>query len=145
MLGYNSPIALLMGGPAEIWQGRQFGCILSIGRGYMKLLCAGPSLVGLLGKTIDIATSAEKIAEDIGKGWEKYSRELSAVYFSFNVEQDMEDIHLDEYRKFGKISAMTSNYLSKSRVQNDVDLCAQFIKYPTAQVQGTLYLTVQSI
>jgi hypothetical protein len=137
-LGYNNPISLLMDEAAELWQGRQFGCILSIGTGYPKIVGAGPSLVGLLRKTIDIATDAEKIAEDVRKGWDRYSRQLSAVYFRFNVEQGLEDVQLDEYRKFGRVSAMTLHYLSKSRVRKDVDRCAECIKRPTAQSQGTL-------
>jgi hypothetical protein len=123
---------------AELWQGRRFGCILSIGTGYPKIVGAGPSLVGLLRETIDIATDAEKIAEDVRKGWDRYSRQLSAVYFRFNVEQGLEDVQLDEYRRFGRVSAMTLNYLSKSRVRKDVDRCAECIKRPTAQSQGTL-------
>jgi hypothetical protein len=59
---------------------------------------------------VDIATETENTARKFIERWARHFDEKR--YFRFNVEQGLQDIGLDEYKKKGNIEAATEEYIT---------------------------------
>ena len=69
---------------------------------------------------------------------EAHSRDESTQfpYFRFNVDEGMEDIGLEEWKKVIDMTGMTRSYLDEPEVKEDLKNCARGLVFPSA-FEGT--------
>lgn len=124
-LHYNNPIRVLMDESKQIWDsttGRRAGHIISIGTGKQSLNKVGNDLV-------EIIKSLETIVVDTEKTAEMFANEIADMpplgrpdYFRFNVDQGLENIGLEEWKQFERLTEASSAYLGAHR--RDIEACA---------------------
>jgi hypothetical protein len=88
-------------------------CFISIGTGNPGKKPFEDSMAKFLSHTIvEIATETENTEKKFIAKWAKHLDEKR--YYRFNVEQGLQNIGLDEYKKKGAIEAATEGYLTHS-------------------------------
>jgi hypothetical protein len=86
-------------------------CFISIGTGNPGKKAFEESMAGFLSETVvQIATETEKTEKKFVAKWAKHLDEKR--YFRFNVDQGLQGIGLDEYKKKGVVEAATEGYLT---------------------------------
>ena len=86
-------------------------CFISVGTGYPDKKAFENSMIKFLGQTVvDITTETENTERRFIARWANHFDE--SRYFRFNVEQGLQNIGLDEYKKNGAIEAATEGYLT---------------------------------
>ncbi|RFU27453.1 hypothetical protein B7463_g8883, partial [Scytalidium lignicola] len=115
-LGSNNPVDEVEGEAANIWCSETgdlkplVKCFISIGTGNPGKKAFKNSIIQFLGQTVvQIATETENTEKKFIARWAKHFDEKR--YFRFNVEQGLQDIGLDEYKKKGAIEGATRGYL----------------------------------
>jgi hypothetical protein len=99
-------------------------CFISIGTGNPGIKAFEDSMIKFLGQTVvQIATETEKTEKKFIARWAKHFDEKR--YFRFNVEQGLQDIGLDEYKKKGAMEAATEGYLTHVAQKFRVRDCIQ--------------------
>lgn len=124
-LHYNNPVRVLMDESKQIWDysaGRRAGYIISIGTGKQSLNRVGNDLV-------EIVKSLEAIVVDTEKTAEMFANEIADMpplerpnYFRFNVDQGLENIGLEEWKQFERLTEASSAFLGAHR--RDIEACA---------------------
>ena len=129
----NNPIYEIVREAKRIRPDPIFGCIVSIGTGWLDPVSLHSSkALKVVQACVDIAFDAQSIADefladDLGtRLWE------TKKYFRFNVEQGLQDIQLDEYEKMDTIRAMTDLYLSRKDKAEMIQDCAHNLLDPSA-------------
>jgi predicted acylesterase/phospholipase RssA len=112
------------------WEGKQIGCILSLGCGISRTKSISSNLATFLKDSMKIMTDAEDTAKvfaasAIGKELNRTHR-----YFRFNVPQGMEDLQLDEWKATERMRALTTEYLSYVGVGDSIQQCAKTLLFP---------------
>lgn len=99
-------------------------CFLSIGTGNPGIEAFEDSIYKFLGQTVvGIATETEKTEKNFIARWKKHFDENR--YFRFNVDQGLQSIGLDEYKKKGMVESATERYLVHQAQKNRVRDCIQ--------------------
>jgi hypothetical protein len=102
-------------------------CFLSIGTGNPGIKAFEKSVFKFLGQTVvDIATETEETEKKFISKWRKHFDENR--YFRFNVDQGLQTIGLDEYKKQGEMEAATDRYLINQALKNRVRDCIQNLR-----------------
>jgi len=134
----NNPIYEIVREAKRISPDMPFGCLLSIGTGWLSPVSLQNSkALSIIQACVDIAFNAQNVADefladDFGtRLWE------TKKYFRFNVEQGLQDIQLDEYRKMEIIKAMTDGYLARKDTAEKIRECAHSLSdSQTVQLLG---------
>ena len=128
-LRYNNPVRALYDEAYYIWptpSGRKIGCIISIGAGVPPLKATGDRgkaiLKGLVKIALDTQQTANSFADEMGH----LSSTTRATYIRLNVEQGMQDIGLEEWEEFDKISGATNHYLNNCKTE--IEVCANALR-----------------
>lgn len=116
-LGANNPVDEMEGEASNIWC-LETGdlkplvkCFISIGTGNPGKKAFDDSMIKFLGQTVvDIATETVNTEKKFVARWAGHFD--SKRYFRFNVEQGLQDIGLDEYKRVGAMEAATSSYIT---------------------------------
>lgn len=115
-LGSNNPVDEVEGEAANVWCSETgdlkplVKCFISIGTGNPSKKTFENSMTKFLSQTvIQIATETENTERKFIARWAKHFDQKR--YFRFNVEQGLQDIGLDEYKKKGAMEAATEGYL----------------------------------
>ncbi|KAJ5960511.1 FabD/lysophospholipase-like protein [Penicillium vulpinum] len=115
-LGANNPVDEVEGEASNIWCPEtgelkpQVKCFISIGTGNPGKKPFEDNLFKFIGKTVvQIATETENTEQKFIARWSKHFDEKR--YFRLNVEQGLQEIGLEEYKKKGAIEAATEGYL----------------------------------
>ncbi len=136
-LGANNPVDEVWNEAQSIWCPEDGAleplvkCFVSIGTGNPGLEPIGNSgWKGLTDTMIKIATQTERTAEV----FEARQRGLydRKQYFHFNVEQGLQGVGLEEYKKEGQIEAATDDYLTSMAQKFRVRDCANNLKAKTS-------------
>lgn len=102
-------------------------CFISIGTGHLGKKPFEDTMIGFLSRTVvQIATETENIEKRFIARWAKQFDEKR--YFRFNVDQGLQEIGLDEYKKKGTIEAATEGYLTHTAQKFRVRDCIQNLK-----------------
>lgn len=116
-LGANNPVEEVEGEAINIWCAETgdlkplVKCFISIGTGNPGKKAFEDSMAKFLRKTVvEIATETENTEKKFIVNWAKHYDEKR--YFRFNVEQGLQNIGLDEYKKKGAIEAATEGYIT---------------------------------
>jgi predicted acylesterase/phospholipase RssA len=132
-LGANNPVDEVEGEAANIWCSESgdlkplVKCFLSIGTGNPGIKAFEDSIFKFLGQTVvGIATETEETEKKFIARWRKHFDENR--YFRFNVDQGLQSIGLDEYKKKGVIEAATERYLIHQGQKFRVRDCVQNLR-----------------
>jgi len=126
-LHYNNPVRILLDESREIWKssGRRAGCILSIGTGKQKLGAVGDRGDEILAALADIVTDTENTEREFANEIDNMDPAERPNYFRFNVDQGLEEVGLEEWKRFEKLTGATSFYLGAHR--RDIEQCADIL------------------
>jgi predicted acylesterase/phospholipase RssA len=123
-MGWNNPVQQVLAEAHIIYDDRPVDCILSVGTGraltvglpqpdtFQRLLPT--DAIAVLKK---LATDSEKTAGD----FEQRYQSIPGVYFRLNVEQGLQCISLEEWKKLGEVKTHTIQYLKEVKVRQEVD------------------------
>jgi predicted acylesterase/phospholipase RssA len=132
-LGANNPVDEVEGEASNIWCSQTgdlkplVKCFISIGTGNPGKKAFEESMIKFLGQTIvDIATETENTEKKFIARWAKHFDEKR--YYRFNVEQGLQILGLDEYKKKGAIEAATYGYLTHVAQKFRVRDCIQNLR-----------------
>ncbi len=132
-LGSNNPVDEVEGEAANIWCAETgdlkplVKCFMSIGTGNPGKKAFGDNVIKFLGQTVvQIATETENTEKKFIARWAKHFDEKR--YYRFNVEQGLQGIGLDEYKKKGAMEAATEGYLSHVAQKFRVRDCIQNLR-----------------
>lgn len=129
-LGANNPVDEVEGEASNIWCSETgdlkplVKCFISIGTGSPGKKAFDDSMIKFLSQTVvDIATETENIEKKFIARWAKHFDENR--YFRFNVDQGLQNIGLDEYKKKGAMEAATKGYLTHTAQKFRIRDCIQ--------------------
>jgi hypothetical protein len=132
-LGANNPVDEVEGEASNVWCSETgdlkplVKCFISIGTGNPGKKAFEDSMIKFLGKTmVDITTETENTEKKFIARWAKHFDEKR--YFRFNVDQGLQGIGLDEYKKKGTIEAATAGYLTHTALKFRVRDCIQNLR-----------------
>jgi hypothetical protein len=115
-LGANNPVEEVEREATNIWCSETddlkplVKCFISIGTGNPGKKAMEDNMLKFLSKTsVSIATEAENTERKFTARWRQHFDENR--YFRFNVEQGLQNVDLDEYKKQGAIRSATEEYL----------------------------------
>ncbi|KAF8532807.1 acyl transferase/acyl hydrolase/lysophospholipase, partial [Trichophaea hybrida] len=123
-LGCNNPVQQVLDEAKLIDENRSVDCILSVGTGQAETVGL-PEPDGfqrlLPTKVITVLKGLATDSERASEGFEKRFGNIPGFYFRLNVEQGIQGITLEEWKKLDDIAAHTNQYLLKERVSQEVD------------------------
>lgn len=128
-LGRNNPIRSVWSEAQNIWcpeDGRlepMVKCIVSIGTGNPGLISVGEGVKGFLKTLKEIATETEvTTAQSLSQHRGLLDQHR---FFRYNVEQGLQDVGLEEYRKQPIIETATRTYLANEMQKSSLRNCAK--------------------
>lgn len=121
-LGNNNPIRLLMEEKYHIWQGRDIGCIVSIGTGALVSKDVGRTIGPLFDKVKEMATDTENVAREFQNEMKHRHGIEQKVYFRFNVQHGLEQVGLENWEEMKRIKVATQHYLKSEWSQ--IEACS---------------------
>ena len=132
-LGANNPVEQIWNEAQDIWcpdeveLGEVLKCFVSIGTGDpgRKPIAEGP-LKFFSDTLVNIATQTE----DTAKIFVERHRRLyeSRRYFRFNVQQGLQEVELEEYKKSALIDAATAEYMDLRETKSAARECSMNLK-----------------
>jgi predicted acylesterase/phospholipase RssA len=132
-LGSNNPVDEVEGEASNIWCSETgdlkplVKCFISIGTGNPGKKAFEDSMIKFLSQTVvQIATETENTEKKFIARWAKHFDQKR--YFRFNVEQGLQGIGLDEYKKKGDMEAATEGYLTHTAQKFRVRDCIQNLR-----------------
>lgn len=132
-LGCNNPVDEVWTEAQDIWspEGDDLAtlvkCFISIGTGNPGISPIEDGVFRIFTKTLkDIATETEKTAEIFAKSHRGLLSQ--ARYFRFNVDQGLQNVGLEEYRKEKEMVSATSLYMESQHMQSRTRDCSQALK-----------------
>lgn len=132
-LGANNPVDEVEGEAANIWCSETgdlkplVKCFISIGTGNPGNEAFKNSMIKFLSETVvRIATETEATEKKFIARWAKHFDEKR--YFRFNVEQGLQNVGLEEYRKRGTVEAASEGYLTHVTQKFRVRDCIQNLR-----------------
>ena len=131
--GANNPIEQLWNEAQNVWCPNDIDlkdmlkCIISLGTGNPGLRPLSEGVLKLLSESL-VRIAAE--TEDTAKLFVKRHRQLyeQKCYFRFNVQQGLQDVGLEEYKKVALIDAATSEYMDMQGTKTASKECAMNLK-----------------
>ncbi|KAH8814677.1 hypothetical protein DL96DRAFT_420437 [Flagelloscypha sp. PMI_526] len=111
---WNNPTHELTVEVANIFDGRDIACIVSVGSGHPGVLSLTEHDNSLFRR---ITEDCEQVANDLFRRFSK----VPDLYWRLSVEQGMQSIDSADIHELTKILASTRSYLQTSRPNNDVD------------------------
>ena len=128
----NNPINEALAEIARVpeWEGKEIGCLVSLGTGVARRRPVSSSLLGLVKGAFKMLTDAEDTAKAFAAS--SVGRELtrSNRYFRFNVPHGMEDLQMDEWKATDRMAALTTEYLSHADNGDADSRCADALLSP---------------
>ncbi len=119
------------------FEGREIGCILSIGNGVLRPDSVTDDIAPALKKSIDMLAEAEEIAQGFENSDRGLRLEKSKRFFRFSVPQGMQDLKMDDYKETNKMRALANLYLKDDAVSKIVQECAEALFRPDDNRQYT--------
>ncbi|KAF2157725.1 hypothetical protein K461DRAFT_326006 [Myriangium duriaei CBS 260.36] len=148
--GANNPVDEVEEEAANIWcsETRELKplvkCFISIGTGNPGLKAFEDNLFKFLQKTlVDLVTETEKTEKKFIARWAKHYDE--GRYYRFNVEQGLQDVGLEEYKKLDIIEAATEAYMTHTKQKNTTRDCIHNLKLKQEQRQFNIQFSLSGV
>jgi predicted acylesterase/phospholipase RssA len=132
-LGANNPVDEVEGEASNIWCSETgdlkplVKCFISIGTGNPGMKAFEDSMIKFLGQTVvEIATETENTERRFMARWAGHFD--NKRYFRFNVDQGLQGVGLDEYKRVDAMEAATSGYITHTAQKFRVRDCIQNLK-----------------
>ncbi|CAF9930839.1 MAG: hypothetical protein ALECFALPRED_004739 [Alectoria fallacina] len=132
-LGRNNPVDEVWTEAQDIWspEGNDLAalvkCFISIGTGNPGTSPIEDGALKIFTKTLkDIATETEKTAEIFARS--RRGLLTQQRYFRFNVDQGLQNVGLEEYKKEKDIVSATSLYMESQHMQSQMRDCSKAMK-----------------
>ena len=132
-LGCNNPVDEVWTEAQDIWSPEEDNlaasvkCFISIGTGNPGTSPIEHGAFKVFTKTLkDIATETEKTAENFAK--RNRGLFFQQRYFRFNVDQGLQSVGLEEFKKEKEIASATSSYMESLQVQKQTRNCSQAMR-----------------
>ena len=120
-LNYNNPVRALMDEARHTWPdlGAAAASIISIGTGVPMQHATGNTGKSIVENLIRIATDTQQTANDFADELAHLNagRSEDLVYIRMNVDQGLQDIRLEEWKEFDKLTGATSHYLNTHKAE----------------------------
>jgi predicted acylesterase/phospholipase RssA len=141
--GANNPVNEVWHEAREVWVKDDYDdevqldkilkCFISIGTGAPKTEGMKESVKGFVDTLKNMVTQTKRSADDFMKS----HRNLTKIdgrqrYFRFNVDQGLQEVGLEEYKKTPLVEAATEGYMESPDRENLVALCANNLKLKTS-------------
>lgn len=132
-LGANNPVEQIWNEAQNMWCADDVDlkdmlkCIISLGTGNPGLKPISEGVLKLFSESlVRIATETE----DTAKLFEARHRQLyeRKRYFRFNVQQGLQDVGLEEYKRMALIDAATAHYMDMQGTKSASKECAMNLK-----------------
>ncbi|QRV73549.1 patatin-like phospholipase protein [Ceratobasidium sp. AG-Ba] len=128
-VGFNNPTVQLLNEAAQQFPGRPVCCILSLGTGHRDVIRLRPAggipklqLLGIVGVLKGIATDCEETHNLLARRFQD-----SDVYHRFNVEQGLQGVGLEEWKRLSRVQAHTAAYTRRVQVNSDINTVVEKI------------------
>ncbi|KAK5165890.1 uncharacterized protein LTR77_008814 [Saxophila tyrrhenica] len=140
--GANNPLPTLLTEASDMWLDdddvtmnldAHISCLVSIGTGLPSMTKFNDRATGIMQTLADIATDCEKAAEDFQRHHPLMLK--SGRFFRFNVDQGLENVGLEEWKRLDDIGAVTRNYLQLERVRMGINKCSKLLKERDSSVR----------
>ncbi|KAH7400365.1 phospholipase, patatin family protein [Cadophora sp. MPI-SDFR-AT-0126] len=141
--GANNPVNEVWHEAREVWVKDDYDdevqldkilkCFISIGTGAPRTEGMKESVKGFVDTLKNMVTQTKRSADDFMKS----HRNLTKIdgrqrYFRFNVDQGLQEVGLEEYKKTPLVEAATEGYMESPDRENLVALCANNLKLKTS-------------
>ena len=132
-LGCNNPVQEVWTEAQDIWSPGEddlatvVKCFISIGTGDPGTSPIEDGTIKIFTKTLkEIVTETEETAETFVQSHRGlFSQER---YFRFNVDQGLQSVGLEEYKKENEIVSATTRYMESQRMVSQVQSCSRAMK-----------------
>ena len=132
-LGCNNPVQEVWTEAQDIWSPGEddlatlVKCFISIGTGDPGTSPVEDGMIKIFTKTPEeIVTETEKTAETFVQSHRGLFSQ--GRYFRFNVDQGLQSVGLEEYKKEKEIVSATSRYMESQRMVSQVRSCSRAMK-----------------
>lgn len=132
-LGCNNPVDEVWTEAQDIWspEGEDLAalvkCFISIGTGNPGTSPIEDRALKMFSKTLkEIATETEKTANLFA--WRNRGLFFQERYFRFNVDQGLQSVGLEEYKKEKEIVSATTHYMESLQMQTQTQKCSRVMK-----------------
>src|ERR1700761_3492444 len=122
-LGRNNPISVVLDEAELVFPKHQINCIISIGCGQAATIAipkpgwfGGGIPTNVIDAVFAMAHDCERSQQETAKRFAK----TPGVYFRFNVEQGMQEIGVDDWKRMDKVTSHTIQYLKLPEVNRKV-------------------------
>ncbi|KAG9119195.1 hypothetical protein FRC07_005926 [Ceratobasidium sp. 392] len=129
-LGYNNPTKKLLQEVAEQFPDRKVACVLSLGTGQGNVIrvraaegIPKPYLWKMRKTLQQIATDCEDTHAKLSGRFQTRTN----VYFRFNVDQGLQGVGLEEWKKHGRVQAHTMAYTQMHAIDRKIDAMVEAI------------------
>ncbi|TVY84254.1 Calcium-independent phospholipase A2-gamma [Lachnellula suecica] len=133
-LGLNNPISEVINEADRLFPNADFKCILSIGTGLTDVKGLDTSQLSggdVIRTCVDLSMNANRQAQAFARG--KRGRDMlnNKTYFRFDVDRNIENISLEEWKKMDEIRGLTDAYLGRPEKENELRDCATSLRNGT--------------
>ena len=139
-LGLNNPTMQMLDEVSLIFPDRHVACIISIGCGKAETISIPKPRffqrllpTELIKATVAIATDCEAIEQDVAKRF----RDISDLYYRFNVEQGMQSIGLAKFDMMENVVAHTEQYIRMESVTKQLNNAVSILRGRKAIVSAS--------
>ena len=135
--GANNPVTEVWHEAREIWikddyeiqLGDILKCFVSIGTGFPKTEGMKEGVKGFIDTLKNMVTQTKRTADDFMRSHRNLTKiDGTQRYFRFNVEQGLQDVGLEEWKKVHTIETVTEGYMESPERENLVALCANNLR-----------------
>ncbi|MCJ1247305.1 hypothetical protein MMC30_004519 [Trapelia coarctata] len=144
-LRYNNPVRALYDEAKRVWNKSsepRIGCVISIGTGVPPLQATGDSGKDILKSLVNIAMDTQQTANEFADEMELVTEPGNFTYIRFNVEQGLQQVGVEEWRQFDKLTGATKDYLNNHK--KEVERCAMALHdlvAPSSEGKRSIFLS----
>jgi hypothetical protein len=133
--GANNPVFDVWNEAQDLWDNEEgqlhdiVGCVLSVGTGDPGMIPLEEKSWKFLSKSlVAIATDTESQAERFGQEHRALLKQNNLRYYRWSVQQGLQDVGLEEFKKKGQIEAATEKYMRPRERKVEVQTCAEVLR-----------------
>ncbi len=116
--------------------GADIACLVSIGTGVSKTESFRDDLKSVAEACAKIATDTAETEATFRSVHAALGKPLHERYFRFEVDQGLQEMGMEEWKKMEQVFGVTTTYLTSGRVQEQMTKCAALLPIITSGEEG---------